>query len=250
MTPNENNGLTIYCCYHQDEQKQIDDNNTIWFDARQDPLNSYISEFAMFRWIYENDKESKYIGTCHYRRRIFETDFDQKIFDEGGCQIYNAIQTHLMTRLPWGVRFSYDLKRYLSSFILNQYWMWQNYEDYVTKKYGENNKYLKLDEDLREKRFEFIQYSCGILDRKHFMDMCDYILGFLDYIDKKYNLNYSAEKYEQFIVTKFGINYQAPEFLNWFHYKRYLGYIFEKMYSNYILVNIPTYKEIESDGTK
>ena len=128
--------------------------------------------------------------------------------------------------------------------------MWQNYEDYVTKKYGENNKYLKLDEDLRERRFEFIQYSCGILDRKHFMDMCDYILGFLDYIDKKYNLNYSAEKYEQFIVTKFGINYQAPKFLNWFHYKRYLGYIFEKMYSNYILVNIPTYKEIESDGTK
>ena len=251
MKSDEKGGLSIYCCYHMDDQVKNDDDSTIWFDARRNPLNAFLSEFVMFHHIWKNDKDSKFIGTCHYRRRIRKEDFDQAAFADGGCQVYKVLESKYRTRLPWGGRYSYDLKNYCSNWVLNQFWVWKDYLEYTTKKYGKDNQYLNLDENLRNNRFEFIQFSCGILDREHFMDMCDYIFGFLDFIDKKYKLGYSYEKYEKFINDKFTKDYIEPQHLKgWFHHKRFFGYIFEKMYSFYIMVNLPRYTEIKKDDQK
>ncbi len=47
-------------------------------------MNCYYSELTGVYWIWKNDKESEYVGVCHYRRYLINEE--GKIFDEAGFE--------------------------------------------------------------------------------------------------------------------------------------------------------------------
>lgn len=235
-----NNKLRIYCCYHKLKQQKNDDENTIWIYGPNDDLNSYLSEFSMFYWIWKNDIDSDIIATSHYRRRIYSKDFNPELVNQNSCQILEKLENNKNTfKDTWGI------KAFLSNNWFQQEWLWKDYEDYTIKKYGIHNNYLKTDAYVRYYNQEFIQYSCFIITREHFMNMCDYIFGFLDYIDAKYELDKNPESYKMFIDKSFETFTYNPD-LSWLRKRKYrlLAYLFEWMVSIYIQTNIQNYIKI------
>lgn len=235
--------LTIYCCYHDKIQKRDDDKLTKWFYGPDWLLNPYLSEFSMFYDIRKNDKDSDYIGTCHYRRRIYSWDYDENLVNDDSCQVYEIIKSNKYSIPCWIQWWSSKKWRQCE-------WIRLDYQEYVNHRFGMNNKYIEIDNRLNSRDFFMIGRSSFILTRQHFMCMCDYIFGFLEYIDKRYKLNYNPRKYEEWIVNNyesklhgwlpFGLKYKQKDI------RRLLAYLFEWMASIYLQTNLQSYNLIDS----
>lgn len=205
---------TTYICYHKKNDNYDDgDPNTIWFYGPSDKLNRYFSEFSMLYWIWKNDKKSKYITTCHYRRRIFESEFDEKLVNNNSCQVHNVFNM------------DYTIKNFFTNYIKCD-WLFSDYKDYIYEKYN-----LEINNEYNSKYF--VSHTCYTLNRYHFMKMCDYVFGFIDYLNTKYNLNYDEEKFDIFTkeITKKGFIYKNLEY-------RCLAYMLELLCGIYIYKNI------------
>lgn len=240
-----NNKLTIYCCYHDVNQiKDYDlkeDDNFKLFYAPNGLLNTYLSEFSMFHYIWKNDKDSDYIGACHYRRKIYANVFDINKVNDNQCQVYEIINNK---------DGFYGIEKWASNTWWQCEWLWEDYKAYTNEKYGYNNDFLKTDKLLYNSEFPkynafFVSKSTFFSTREHFMNMCDYIFGFLDYIDKKYQLNYEPEKYKRWVYNNWYLNTNerlpfcmecCPSGI-----KRLLAYLMEWMCSIYIQTKMSEY---------
>lgn len=226
--------LTIYCCYHDISQKINDDPLTKRFYGPDWLLNPYLSEFSMFYDIRKNDKDSDYIGTCHYRRRIYSSDFDEGLVNENSCQVYEIVKGNKFCGKFW-------IKAWFSDKWWCCEWLRIDYYNYINGKYWNNNVYIKTDNIVWKKKYRMISRSSFILTRNCFMNLCDYIFGFLDYLDKKYLLGYRESLYDEWIMNKYvKCNNKLPFELqnNEWHMKRLLAYLFERMASIYLEANV------------
>lgn len=245
MLNNPNKKLNIYCCYHKHDkffthikQMRISSNNFDFFYGPSGLLNKFLSEFSMFHYIWKNDKISDYIGTCHYRRFINPSSFNISYVNNESCQIYEIINDNQETGI-------YGIKSWCSKEWMNCEFLWEDYVEYTIQKYGDNNIYLQTDKLLQERKYPsygafFISRSTFILTRTHFLNLCEFIFGFLDYINNKYKLEYNEYKYTCFIINWYSnIKYKGlaknmvPE--------RLLAYFFEWMCSIYIQANLKNF---------
>jgi len=229
--------LTIYCCYHVKSQKIDDDPLTRRFYGPWWLLNAYLSEFSMFYDIWKNDKDSDYIWTCHYRRRIYSSDFNKDLVKNDSCQVYEIVYGNWYSWAFWIQKWSSNKRRKCPRIR-------EDYKEYLTQiETGE--KYLKMDKIIGTEKYFMIPRSSVILTRNHFMRMCDFIFGFLEFLDKKYKLNYDWRLYDEWIMTNY--LWKTKGWLPyWLKYninnvKRLLAYLFERLVSIYIQTNIDTY---------
>ena len=236
--------LTIYCCYHDKTQKKDDDKLTKWFYGPDWLLNPYLSEFSMFYDIRKNDKDSDYIGTCHYRRRIYSWDFDENLVNDNSCQVYEVRKWNRFSGAFW-------LEKFLSKYWRQCPLLWDDYVWYChTIDKGE--EYIDIDKKLWKQDHIMISKSSGIMSRHHFMNMCEFMFWFLDYIDKKYELNYDPKKYDDWLVNNYirKIRWALPFNVHksMTNMKRLFAYTFEWLYSIYVYTNIQSYNLIDKNN--
>lgn len=233
--------LTKYCCYH-DPQQLIDYNlfetrNFKLYYGPNDKLNPFLSEFSMFKYIYENDVDSDYIWTTHYRRVQHDNGFDTFKVNDNSCQVVSMVPN------------CRGLRHWANYNWTNCEFLYNDWVDYVTIKYGKDNIYLRTDKKYFDEGAPFYSFSCFILTRKHFFALCSFVLGFFEYIDNKYQLNHDPEKYKEFIYVKWfdktegHIVQHYDEDFNYyiiepFYIRRLLAYMGEWLCSIYIEAKI------------
>jgi len=228
-----NDNLTIYCCYHKDSQLMNDGN--VWYDAKRGLLNPFINEMSMFYWIWKNDKTSKYIGTCHYRRRILKEDvnldqvtstsavgFELKRVDERG---------------------EIGLKSFADAMQCEH--MFADFIEYTKVKYGSENIFIDQERKMRMCGEWTILRNSFVLTRELFMGLCDFAFGYVDFYDKRHGLDYNEKRYY----------HDAEKWLHQIHGKilynitindhhRILGYFLEKLVDVYLQTYITEYHAI------
>jgi len=223
------NNTTIYCCYHNKQQKiNFKNDNLFWVYGPNDPLNEFYSEFSMFKWIYMNDKNSDYIGCCHYRRQLNINEIDYKYLDNNHCIVLNR----MLCDKPG----AYGIRKWSRIDWQDCEWLYFDFIEYIRTK-DDYIKYYHADELSADINLMYSR-STFIMNRYHFFNLWEFIGGFFDFIDKKYNLNYNYTKYQNFLL-----NYRnkSGKFSNqsWFYklYHRLFAYIGEWLVSDYIVAN-------------
>lgn len=172
------NSTTIYCCYHEPSQISNDNNILTWVYGQNDPLNKFISEFSAYRYIYENDINSEYIGICHYRRQLYENDIDYEWLTNDKCIAYTKMQ-----HFPGRPHDAYSIRRWSKPTWFNCRSLYFDWIEYIRS--INCLEYFEGDEFTAYQGL-FIYRSICVMNRYHFMNLCQYVLGFLDFIDNKY----------------------------------------------------------------
>lgn len=227
------NNVTIYCCYHTPKQKlQYKNSNLVWIYGPNDHLNKFFSEFSMFKWIYENDKYSKYIGCCHYKRQFQLHDIDYNYLDDEHCIVLNRRIIPSMNTDRYG-----SIRKWSRPDWQDCEFIYFDFIDYIRSK-EEYIKYYHADEFCAENSL-FYSRSSFIMNRRHFFNLWEYIGGFFDYLDYKYELNHDFNTYDKF-MKYYALNYGKETTQGWFNEyttHRLFAYLGELLVSNYITAN-------------
>lgn len=187
--------LTIYCCYHDESQiEKYGLNETDTFKpvyVKDDELNEFISEISMFKYILEHDKDSDYIGTCHYRRQIRPEQINMEELEKGKVYAYEKSIHH-----PSSV------KRFLRNDCARAEWLYHDYVEFCDRLYGYDNKYDYVDAKCTLENYSYLRCA-GVYPRKVVIDFAKHYLAFLDYVFKKYNVNKDKESVRKFLDEKY-----------------------------------------------
>jgi hypothetical protein len=220
----ENKKLEIYGCYHdKDIEKFLNETygNVNWVYGPDLLLNNQLSEFSMWFDLWNFDKiSSPYVCLCHYRRIMQESDFSENEVNENSCKVFK------LNPIKWDVTKLADTS--------NQHWISEDMVEYVSEKYGKESKYYKYYTEGNNS--DWLMHATLFLTKERFMDMCDFMFGFVDYIDNKYNLEYNPSKYEEFFTSKEYTPFYGFK-ANLYHGSRYVSYLLEVLVSDYIQLN-------------
>lgn len=157
-------------------------------------------EMSAVYWAWKNDKESDYIGLCHYRRRFHITkEMIRWAMEENYDTIYTIPQI-----TDGGLRKEFVERNY---FLTPE--MWGLTEEAIRKLSPE---YLESWQSLPESFF-LIAYNMFIMRRDIFEDYCSWVFSILEEVDRYY--------LEQGIQCN----------------NRYLGYIAELLNTVYVMKN-------------
>lgn len=157
-------------------------------------------EMSAVYWAWKNDKESDYIGLCHYRRRFYaDAEMLKGIMEEGYDAIYTIPQI-----TDGGLREEFVERNY---FLTPE--MWQLTEEAIGRLSPE---YLEAWQSLSESYF-LISYNMFIMRRDIFEEYCTWVFSILEEVDKYYLAQ--------------GIQCD----------NRYLGYIAELLNTVYVMKN-------------
>ncbi len=177
--------MTMWLTYHDDaqiEQYNLKEDDTVRLfkgnnlDIKGESinhLNRFYSEMTTMYWVWKNNKRSKYVGFCHYRRRF--THFME--VEHGECQVLN------IANFPFTL-----FHHYKDAHNYNDYY---DIIDILNEKYGENNKYTEYM--LQSKTF--IPNCCFIMHYDDFVSLCEFFFPILFEFDRRHNLNMDADKY-------------------------------------------------------
>lgn len=163
-------------------------------------------EMSAVYWAWKNDKESDYIGLCHYRRRFYaDAEMLKGIMGEGYDAIYTIPQI-----TDGGLREEFVERNY---FLTPE--MWQLTEEAIERLSPE---YLEAWQALSESYF-LISYNMFIMRRAIFEEYCTWVFSILEEVDKYY--------LDQGIQCD----------------NRYLGYIAELLNTVYVMKNRASLKK-------
>lgn len=228
-------GLRIYCSFHKPEYmleynlyedeilKPIDVTNTE-NGYNINHLNPFIREFATLFLVYVNDTESDYVGMSHYRRKFDYNNINTSILDDDTCYVITE----------FGAQWN-GINRIADSKWFGAKWIVDDYLDYVAEKFGSDSRYY-TDYDFQYKMYP---YSSFVMNRKMFDKLSDYVLGFIDYIDSKYYLNYNYNRYEEFFNgSKVNLSIYSPYYNHASkNFKSLLAHTLEWLVSTFININ-------------
>lgn len=181
------------------------------FDARQDPMNSCMSEFVTLRHVCQRGERSDYVGFCHYRR-ILNVD---RLPERGECQVRRRI------------KFPNNETMY------EQYARCHNIKDYdlllslIDKRLGSGNYYSNY---LRGSSTMYPNV-CFLMAWKDFMNLCDFLFYFLEKFAEATGCGEDANKWHAKAVADFSEE-EAP------YQQRLLGFLGERLVSAWISVNL------------
>ncbi|MDE5740731.1 MAG: DUF4422 domain-containing protein [Bacteroidaceae bacterium] len=177
--------MTMWLTYHDDaqiEQYNLKEDDTVrLFKGNNmevkgesiNHLNRFYSEMTTMYWVWKNNKRSKYVGFCHYRRRF--THFME--VEHGECQVLN------IANFPFTL-----FHHYKDAHNYNDYY---DIIDILNEKYGENNKYAEYM--LQSKTF--IPNCCFIMHYDDFVSLCEFFFPILFEFDRRHHLDMEADRY-------------------------------------------------------
>lgn len=163
-------------------------------------------EMSAVYWAWKNDRDSDYIGLCHYRRRFV---LDEVMINDIMADDYDAIYT-VPQLIDGGLREEFVERNY---FLTPE--MWELTEDAIRRLSPE---YLAAWQQLETSYF-LLSYNMFIMRRDVFEEYCSWAFAVLEEVDKFY-LN------------------QGIQCNN-----RYLGYIAELLNTVYVMKHKETLKK-------
>ena len=162
--------------------------------------NQDYCEMSAVYWAWKNDRDSDYIGLCHYRRRFV---IDEGMIDYIVSEGYDAIYT-IPQLIDGGLREEFVERNY---FLTPE--MWELTEKAIRRLSPE---YLEAWERLTESYF-LLPYNMFIMRRDIFDDYCTWVFVILGEVDRFY-LAQGVQRND-----------------------RYLGYIAEILNTVYVMKN-------------
>ena len=213
------NDWLLYVTYHKPELIQeyhLDrlDSHYQLFDARQDPMNTCMSEFVTLRHVWANRVRSAYVGFCHYRRLLTVTSLP----NSGECQVRKRI------RFPNGET------------MYQQYARCHNIKDLdlllsiTDRRYGPDNPYSRY---LRTST-TMLPNVCFLMAWRDYMKMGDFLFPLLDDFAAATGCGTDLDKWHQKAVADFG-EADAP------YQQRLPGFLAERLVSAWISINLKWY---------
>lgn len=216
--------LKIWVSYHKDEiydeykLGELDKNIFIPFNLSKTPkedniniLHPYWNEICTLYYVWKNQKKSKWVGFCGYRR-LFDNIVD---INEDEC-LY-------ITRLNIGSSiFQTYCEEHFRGDILNVA-KYLHYSD------GYDNEYNELINSN-----EHILNDCFIMSWDNFNKLCDFLFGILFYLDDLYHLNMKPEEHVKRydgIFKKYGLKYTKE------YQSRAFSFLAERLISIWITCN-------------
>lgn len=183
--------LRMYCVYHEDHrrlrllrEKKLSLFKTTGVLAKENlnDIQRYVCEYAAMFYAWKHYKKTDYIGFCHYGRKFESLNVKHDVVY---CKrMISGSLRYFFNRM--GCQFLFDdLMDYTKTFDKDSY---------------EYSFYLKRDYHRK-----FVANECFICRYEIFDRMMHYIQGYLDYIDKKYNLQRNPFRYKKFI-EEFWVN--------------------------------------------
>ena len=215
--------ITKVICYHHDSHipnynlQEFVNQGYELFDGRQDPFNMFISELSMFRYYYEHqDLIKDYICTSHYRR-IFQ-NIPENLSPEK-CYVYEVTEVNDVNAV--GHNGPFGIKKYMADTFLNMPELYETFEEYCNIKYGRDNKFLNIEKRLQQTDTDlcFFQRCMFVMSKEKFLELCDYLFGYLDYFEKKFNVEHTFESYFNFFRENYclrNIGHQFP--IGWWQF--------------------------------
>ena len=209
--------VSLYCVYHNESLKEQCKLNTLdnnlfslyytqyGHDNSLDHIQEYICEFTAQYFVLKNNIKTDYVGFCQYHR-ILNVDFDDFFKNNS-----------IACGFTWGdeswenfenIRFNGFLKNDLREFIIKNYKKKDRIYDYFI-----TNKSKPVPFYINE------IYMCKW---EYFEEIVGFISGFIDYIDKKYELNGNPQEWHYFILDNFidvKLSTGIPEYETWWFEK-------------------------------
>lgn len=181
-----------FLCYHDVNQlRDVDTNKYICINGRTDELNDFFSEFSVYKTIYNTYKDNinnlpEYISFNHYRRQFSKPDeYYLNLLSPDKVICYEKITDYNNTG-AFGIK-EWSGDDWFGCDIL--------YNEFINYVHISNKpKYIDVDYTIRKKRIMY-SHSCFIMHKTKFFELCKFIIGFFNYISKKYKLS----DYDDFI---------------------------------------------------
>lgn len=162
--------------------------------------NQDYCEMSAVYWAWKNDRESDYIGLCHYRRRFV---IDEEMMDDMVSEGYDAVYT-IPQLIDGGLREEFVERNY---FLTPE--MWELTEKAIRRLSPE---YLEAWEQLGKSYF-LLPFNMFIMRRDVFDDYCSWVFAILGEVDQFY-LDQGIQRND-----------------------RYLGYLAEVLNTVYVMKN-------------
>lgn len=149
-------------------------------------LNGYYSELTGFYWIWKNDRESDYIGTCHYRRYLIN-DQEKILTKREYCELFTY----------------YDLVSTKMEVLNHSYHdaFSANHNVKVLDMTGQviQEKYPEYYDTFRELVNGPRTYYCNMLvtDRKRFHEYASWLFDIFFEVQKRVDLDQAADAYHK-----------------------------------------------------
>ena len=225
-----NPDIKIWCTYHMPEQiteyniKETDiiklfysDNESLKEENIND-LNRYLSEIVTYYYVWKNQKYSKYVGFCHYRRHFNCIDFD--FINDNNVQAYYSWKDNF---LGYKTLFGFGIPNYCKQDVV-----FNHFIDYIKTNCG-----IDTDKLIRENNLINVCSNISyIFTWNVFNDVCEFLFGFLDYLGNILNVNWKTIEG----ISKINDYLYKNEITNDFKIDRQVSITLEYIISAYICI--------------
>ena len=224
----------MFCIYYRINQLDYKSDNTVWIYSGKQHLNLFLNENTTLKYVYDsNTADREYVGFCSYRRYIFREHIENFQMDENSIIVYNKLVDNDKRKGYFGLNEWSNKNWYCCDYMYNDC-----LEFFSTIK---DINYLEVEKYINEHRI-FYNYNCFVMHKKKFEQLVKFIWGgYIDFIDKKYNLNYDPENYKRYCehyMNYFKENNNSPcSYLLTNHGYRIMAYFIEWLVSYFITAN-------------
>lgn len=216
-----NNELTIWQTYHkeelidefslrEDEYFRLFNSNDLTVEGEHiNHLNRFYSEMVTMYWVWRNEKRSRLVGFCHYRRKfthLLEPSVGEAVVFE---RIVFAEPLWKHYKVSHNYQDLYDVVDILDDF------------------YGKDNKYSAY---LLESHV-FIPFCSFIMHYEDFESMCGFLFPILFEFDRRNGLDMDPERY--IAKAKRDFRYDNQEYQ-----ARAMSFLAERLISAYLVCNM------------
>jgi len=151
-----------------------------------DFLKEYMHDLSAQYFIYTKNIKSDYVGFCQ-PDGIFEFDIDNFINENGICYGHHTNAT------SWT-----DFHKYIFLSFLKK-----DLHEYISRNYKTNSRIYKA---FITKASENVNYYIGrryICKWEFFTEIMGFVVGFINYINAEYKLNWDEQEWHYFILDNF-----------------------------------------------
>lgn len=194
----DNTTYSIYCVYHDKnfikdyKLNKIDkDLYTLYYTKDNhknslDIIQQYICEFTAQYYVLKNNIKSDYVGFCHYRR-VFNMDINTFMKTNANAAGFYVGESN------WSDFELYRFENFLKDDLIEYIKLNYKKQDRIYKYFITNKK-------------DFVKYYVNeiyLCKWEYFEEIVGFISGFIEYIDKKYELNKDPQEWHYFILDNF-----------------------------------------------
>ena len=205
---NIKDNLKLYCVYHDKKLETQYIHTKHWFKSYYKPLvesnwfklyytkeghinsidnlQQYFCEFTALYYIYKNNLYSPYIGVCHYGRQKLRYLIEQNIIND----------TDIIGEYSCNDNMKHCCEVIYNGFLI------KDLLEYIKSHYDKQSRIYNYFIDNYETDVMWLSNICFITKWEYFYEIVGLLVNFFDYINKIKQLDWSFDKYTQFITDE------------------------------------------------